>query len=216
MTRNTFCDRSEAPQKPIYEQIIADLLAHNYSVIDDFLTRDEICLLRQSLLSKYQTEQFKKAAVGHRTNELIAQSIRSDSIFWIDEKNCGKSEQIFFQKINPFIDYLNRTCFMGILQKEFHYAVYPKGHFYKRHLDVFEKENRRKLSLVCYLNDTDWTASNGGELVLYPIEKGQEERREIIAFPGRIVIFESQLIEHEVRPVKKGERLSLTGWFKTR
>ncbi|MCB0447193.1 MAG: 2OG-Fe(II) oxygenase, partial [Gelidibacter sp.] len=34
-------------------------------------------------------------------------------------------------------------------------------------------------------------------------------------FPGRVVIFESQIIEHEVKPVNT-ERLSITGWLKTR
>ena len=32
---------------------------------------------------------------------------------------------------------------------------------------------------------------------------------------GRMVIFESSVLEHEVKPVKR-ERLSITGWLKTR
>jgi len=30
-----------------------------------------------------------------------------------------------------------------------------------------------------------------------------------------MVVFESQILEHEVKPVKR-ERLSITGWLKTR
>jgi Rps23 Pro-64 3,4-dihydroxylase Tpa1-like proline 4-hydroxylase len=33
---------------------------------------------------------------------------------------------------------------------------YPKGTFYKRHLDTFQNDQRRKLSMVLYLNDKDW------------------------------------------------------------
>jgi len=45
-----------------------------------------------------------------------------------------------------------------------------------------------------------------------------ENSNEVIihALPGRVVIFESQLLEHEVRPILKDHRLSITGWFKTR
>jgi SM-20-related protein len=102
---------------------------------------------------------------------------------------------------------------MGILHQEFHYAVYPKGTFYKRHLDTFQNDDRRKLSMVCYLNDDSWDKTNGGELVIYP-----ENSNEVIIHPllGRVVIFESQLLEHEVRPVFNDMRLSITGWLKTR
>jgi SM-20-related protein len=104
---------------------------------------------------------------------------------------------------------------MGILQKEFHYAIYPKSTFYKRHIDTFQNDDRRKLSIVCYLNEEDWQPENGGELVLYLDDNGSEVQKVIYPFPGRIVIFESQIIEHEVKPVET-ERLSITGWLKTR
>ena len=104
---------------------------------------------------------------------------------------------------------------MGILHKEFHYALYPEGTFYKRHLDTFQNDDRRKLSMVCYLNEQDWQPEYGGELVIYTNENGKEEEKVIYPFPGRVVIFESQLLEHEVKPVKT-KRLSITGWLKTR
>ena len=102
---------------------------------------------------------------------------------------------------------------MGILHKEFHYAVYPKGTFYKRHLDTFQNDSRRKLSIVSYLNDENWLNTNGGELVIY---KEDESEEVIYPLPGRVVIFESQILEHEVKEVKNSERLSITGWLKTR
>ena len=101
---------------------------------------------------------------------------------------------------------------MGILQKEFHYAIYPEGTFYKRHLDTFQNDDRRKLSIVCYLNEANWPKENGGELTLYLEEKPLD----LLPLPGRIVIFESQVLEHEVKVVKASERLSITGWLKTR
>ena len=196
-----------------YEQIIDDLLNKQYSIVDDFFETEEILKLRNSLLYKYEEDKFKKSAIGNRTNELIEKAIRGDFILWMNEVEAGENEKIFFNKINTLIEYLNRTCFMGILHKEFHYAVYPKGTFYKRHLDTFQNDSRRKLSVVSYLNDKSWLKTNGGELVIYK-EDGSEEV--IYPLPGRVVIFESQILEHEVKEVKNSERLSITGWLKTR
>lgn len=203
-------------ENPLYEQIISDIANQQFSLIEDFFSVDEVSTLRDSLLEKYEQDTFKKAAIGNRLNESIIKSVRGDNIFWLDELKSDIPEKLFFEKINDLIRYLNRTCFMGILQKEFHYALYPKGTFYKRHIDTFQNDNRRKLSVVCYLNDESWQAENGGELVLYLKQDHQETEKIIYPFPGRVVIFESQIIEHEVRPVLQNQRLSITGWLKTR
>jgi SM-20-related protein len=202
-------------ENPVYEQIIQDIGWKKFSIIDDFFSSEIVSHLRQSLLNKHEDNRFKKAAIGNRVNELIVKSIRGDHILWIDERTANTAESLFFNQINDLVSYLNKTCFMGILQKEFHYALYPKGTFYKRHIDTFQNDDRRKLSFVCYLNTEDWKPENGGELVLYLGEKGMEAEKIIYPFPGRIVIFESQIIEHEVKPVEI-ERFSITGWLKTR
>lgn len=208
-------EQLEFSENPLYERIILDLQERKYSVIDGFFDAAEVEILRNSLLEKYKDDNFKKAAIGNRTNEVIAKSIRGDFILWINEADAGNAEKIYFKKINSLVEYLNRTCFMGILTKEFHYALYPEGTFYKRHLDTFQNDGRRKLSMVCYLNNEDWKPENGGELAIYTQENSKEEQLNIYPFPGRIVIFESQELEHEVKPVKV-PRLSITGWLKTR
>ncbi|WP_040279503.1 2OG-Fe(II) oxygenase [Psychroserpens damuponensis] len=202
-------------ENPVYEKIIHDIAFQQYSIIDDFFSSEIVSHLRQSLVAKHEDDRFKKAAIGNRVNEHIIKSIRGDQILWIDEKKANLAEALFFTQINDLVSYLNKTCFMGILHKEFHYALYPKGTFYKRHIDTFQNDDRRKLSFVCYLNDQDWTPENGGELVLYLDDNGVDTEKVIYPFPGRIVIFESQIIEHEVKVVET-ERLSITGWLKTR
>lgn len=202
-------------ENPLYEKIIDDLLNQQYSIIDDFFNPLEVLELRNSILLKYEEDAFKKAAIGNRVNETIKKSVRGDIILWIDENTCNPAESIFFNTINALVNYLNKTCFLGILHKEFHYAIYPKGTFYKRHLDTFLNDDRRKLSFVCYLNDEDWKPENGGELVIYTNQDGIENERVIYPFPGRVVIFESQVLEHEVKPVHT-KRFSITGWLKTR
>jgi SM-20-related protein len=208
-------EQLEFVENPLYERIISDLLENKYSVVEDFFTAELVDSLRDSLMLKYEEDEFKKAAIGNKLNETIEKSIRGDFILWLNEKEANDAEAMFFNKINDLISYLNKTCFLGILQKEFHYALYPKGTFYKRHLDTFQNDDRRKLSIVCYLNNEDWQADYGGELVLYFNDNGTETEKHIYPFPGRMVIFESQFLEHEVKPVVQ-RRLSITGWLKTR
>lgn|SRR5690554_1135250 len=202
----------EFAENPMFESIIDDLLQKKFSIVDGFFTSEEVEVLRHSLLAKYDADRFKKSAIGNHTNEEIDKTIRGDFILWMDENNANEAENLFFGKINAMVEYLNRTCFMGILHKEFHYAVYPKGTFYKRHLDTFQNDDRRKLSIVCYLNEDNWLPENGGELTIYTENKPVD----LLPLPGRIVVFESQILEHEVKVVKASERLSITGWLKTR
>jgi SM-20-related protein len=196
---------------PKYEKVIDDLLVQQYSVVDDFFLPEEVEALRNSLLVKYDEDDFKKSAIGNQFTEQVVKAIRGDFISWLDESNLNETEKLFFSKIEDFTNYLNRTCFLGIQDREFHYALYPIGTFYKRHLDTFQNDDSRKLSIVCYLNDEDWSPEYGGELAIYK----DEDTINIYPLKGRMVVFESQLLEHEVKPVKR-ERLSITGWLKTR
>lgn len=199
---------------PLYEKVIEDLMEQKYSIADDFFTTDEINILRDTLLIKYEDDNFKKSAIGNQANEKVIEAIRGDFILWIDEDKADISEKLFFDKINNFTAYLNRTCFMGINESEFHYAVYPPKTFYKRHLDTFQNDKKRKLSIVCYLNNENWQPEYGGELTIYLNNGATEQAINIYPLKGRMVIFESQELEHEVKPVKQ-ERLSITGWLKS-
>lgn len=199
-----------------YELIIDDLVNRKYCVTDTFFTVEEIDLLRTNLLIKQSLTTFKKAAVGPLSNEQIIEEVRGDFILWMDESSSDQIEKMYFNKINNFIHYINRTCYLGIQEGEFHYACYPEGTFYKRHLDVFHIDVRRTLSVVLYLNTPDWQPDNGGALALYLKDAAGCEKEELIhAQPGRLVIFDSKEIEHEVQMVYK-PRYSITGWLKTR
>lgn len=202
---------SDLVLNPMYEKVISDLLQQQYSIVDDFFSKEEVEALRDSLLLKYDEDEFKKSAIGNQFTEQIVKTIRGDFISWLDERELNASENQFFYKIDDFTNYLNRTCFLGIQDREFHYALYPIGTFYKRHLDTFQNDDSRKLSMVCYLNDEDWLPEFGGELAIYK----DDETINIYPLKGRMVVFESQILEHEVKPVQK-ERLSITGWLKTR
>lgn len=201
-------------QNQAYENIINQLQNRHFACVDDFFDTHILENLHQRILYLNHTEELKKAAIGKYFDQHIKTEIRGDYIQWIDDKTPNIFEQSFFVQIQDFIDYLNKTCFLGIFNKEFHYAVYPQGRFYKRHLDTFQNDKRRKLSIILYLNK-NWSAHNGGELVVYLKSENKEKPLKILPKFGRFIIFESQVLEHEVKPVKQNLRLSITGWLKT-
>ena len=199
---------------PIYEKIIDDLSNQKYSISDFFFSPEETKQLRESIIQ--QDKDFHQAAIGNSQNEQIVKSVRGDKIRWIDESKKSKTEEIFFEKINDFILYLNMTCYMGIEESEFHYAIYPEGTFYQRHVDAFKNDDRRTLSIVLYLNDEEWKDESGGQLTLYlPDENNTEKELNVLPLAGRIAIFDSKTIPHEVKKVNR-PRYSITGWLKTR
>lgn len=207
---------SELVLNPSYECIIDDLLNQKYSVSESFFSTEETTVLREYAIQQNNFQDFHQAAIGNSTNEKILQSIRGDKIRWIDEAHPNEVEEMFFAKVNDFVQYLNRTCYMGIEEKEFHYAIYPEGTFYQRHVDAFKNDDRRTLSMVFYLNDEDWKDEFGGQLALYlPQQDGTEETLNVLPVAGRLAIFDSKTIPHEVLPVKQ-PRYSITGWLKTR
>ena len=200
---------------PIYEQIIENIANQKYAVCDHFFDKQEVMQLRQNLIEKKEREDFRQAAIGSFYQEKIVKTIRGDSILWINEQEKDIAESLFFDKINDFIRYLNRTCFMGITESEFHYAMYPRSTFYKKHLDIFNTDDCRALSIVLYLNDEDWKPEYGGALRLYLNAAEPDKILDILPLAGRLAIFDSRSMEHEVKEVFH-TRYSITGWLKTR
>lgn len=190
-----------------YETLIQQMVEQGYGVLDGFLTTQETADLNNALSTRYADDAFRRAGIS-KGNEIV-KSIRGDEIFWLDKPTATEAEKRYLAQVEAFMLYLNRTCYLGLQSYEMHYAVYPVGTFYKRHLDRFQTDSGRKLSLICYLNDV-WEEADGGQLRLY-LKEGVQD---ILPLAGRIVIFESDKIEHEVLTAHK-ERRSVTGWLKT-
>jgi SM-20-related protein len=109
---------------------------------------------------------------------------------------------------------LNRALQLGLFDFESHFAAYPPGAGYRRHLDRFAdharfaSEGGRVLSCVLYLNRR-WRPEDGGQLRLY---RPDAPALDIPPQGGTLVVFLSDGFEHEVLPARR-ERLSLAGWF---
>lgn len=195
-----------------FEILIDGILEQGYGVVDDFLSAAEVTVLAQRLHERRVEGAFREAGIGNG-QAAVEKQIRGDEILWLDEANATPEELAFLNRIGEFVQYVNRTCYLGLRDYEFHYALYPAGTYYKRHLDQFRTDSRRRLSVICYLN-TNWQESDGGQLALYlPQPDGSEQTLTLAPLGGRLVCFESGKLEHEVLPATR-ERLSVTGWLK--
>jgi SM-20-related protein len=187
---------------------LADGLADTgYAVVDDFLSSEEVNQILQLNDFKNGLLQFKKAGIGKSQEKQINESIRGDYIQWVDATRASDSVQVYLQKLKELMAFVNRSLYLSLKDFEIHQTIYPIGSFYKRHLDQFKKDDKRKLSVICYLNN-DWKEEEGGQLRIYLPEGNQD----VFPLAGRLVCFRSDLLEHEVLPATR-ERLSLTGWL---
>lgn len=195
-------------------RIVEGIYEKSYAVIDDFV--DEI--FRKALFDEQtdllESGKFRKAAVGTGEQKQIRPEIRSDEVLWMEAQNLSLLQSEYWKRVEEIQLALNRRCFLGLQSFEAHFARYPIGSFYKRHLDQFQQVPYRAVTVILYVNDA-WTEADEGALRMYlPMEDDKEEVLDLLPLPGRLVVFLSGEIPHEVLPTKK-ERNSITGWLRT-
>lgn len=163
---------------------------------------------------------------------------RKTQIAWMD--GSTPAQRAFLDGSEALRVSINRALYAGLFEFEAHFAAYPEGGFYKRHLDAFtapalgaspaavmgrRAERSRVVSLVAYLNE-DWKAAHGGELALWETTPfGPGGRPDLCALDttapaglvepraGSLVLMMSETIPHEVRP-SFAPRLAIAGWFR--
>jgi SM-20-related protein len=187
---------------------IADGLAEQgYAVADQFLNEQEVKAVLQQGDFNDARQRFKKAGIGQQQDAQINEAIRGDYIHWLDPKTASAPVKVYLDRLDELVKFLNRALFLSLKSAEVHLTVYPAGTYYKRHLDQFKKDDHRKLSVICYLNE-DWLPAHGGQLRMH-LPDGEQE---FLPLAGRLVCFRSDQIEHEVVAATR-ERLSITGWI---
>jgi len=190
-----------------FDKIADGLASDGISVIDDFLSKEEAIGIVNTDEFKNGLLRFKKAGIGKSQGKQINENVRGDYIQWIDPANAVPLIQLYLRRLSQLTAFLNQSLFLSLKDLELHMTIYPKGSYYKRHLDQFKKDDHRKLSVICYLNE-NWKENEGGQLRVYL----PDQIKDFFPTAGKLVCFRSDLLEHEVLPATR-ERLSLTGWL---
>ena len=192
-----------------FDCLIDSFIENQVGLADHFLSDTLAACLKGNLNALFAGQHLLSAGIGNKALLVQDKLVRGDLIYWLDRAHNDPHENDFFDLMDRFVAYLNATCYTGITGYEFHYALYEKGTFYKRHLDQFRNDQRRSFSMIMYLN-ANWQEKDGGELRVYDGTRVQT----IAPQHGKCVFFKSSELEHEVLLTHQ-PRLSITGWLKT-
>ena len=184
---------------------VDELSMKDYVIIDHFLKEDLYSTVRSFFLSRLS--HFAQAGIGTLDNHTVHQEIRGDHTYWLD-RSRDTELAAFWDLLEETMQVFNRYCFLSLSGFEFHFANYPPGGHYARHLDQFQNRNNRMISMIIYLNE-GWQKGDGGELEIY-----HKDESTILVEPlgGRCVLFKSAEVPHRVVEAHKS-RFSLTGWL---
>ena len=190
-----------------FDTLIDSFIENKVGVAENFLSVALAAHLKENLVLLFAKKMLQHAGTGNDPLATHDKKVRSDMIYWLDRKHNDPFENEFFDLVDKFVSYLNSTCYTGITGYEFHYALYEKGSFYKKHIDQFRNNAGRQFSMITYLN-VDWKPADGGELCIH--QNGHEQN--ISPDSGKGVFFKSSETEHEVLLSNKA-RMSITGWL---
>lgn len=191
-----------------FDCLIDSYINDKVGIANHFLSDALAADLKQNLIILIQQRALLSAGTGNDGMVNHDNKVRGDHIYWLDRSHNTTCENDFFNLMDSFVSYLNQTCYTGITGYEFHYTLYEKGAFYKKHLDQFKNNDSRKYSMIMYLN-TDWQKADGGELRIHHASHQQDVSPE----NGKTIFFKSNELVHEVLCTQK-PRMSVTGWLK--
>ena len=192
------------------ERLVADIREQGFGVLDDFVPHKTVVRLRTCADLRSIRGEFKAAQIGSARTRQRRAEVRGDFTCWPQEP-LYPAEREALALLEHLRLELNRSLFLGLLDVEIHYAGFPPGAAYARHVDQPEGEHQRRLSFALYLN-LQWDAQAGGDLRLYDDERAIAD---IEPRGGRLACFLTEGRAHEVLPAKR-VRMSLTGWFRAR
>ena len=216
--------------------LIADLETRGWAHAPGALDADLVAALRAEAQALEEAGDTHLGRIGRAQNETRALSIRKTHIAWLD--GASEAQQRFMEGADALRIAMNRRLFLGLFEFEAHFAVYPPGGFYARHMDAFtlptasagvftgrRAERARVVSMVAYLN-ADWSHADGGQLALWesaPLgAEGRPDMSQLDDVPpvaelepdgGGLVLMLSEAIPHEVR-LSHAIRYAIPGWFR--
>ena len=209
------------------------------SITDNFISKTLVKSLLQDASELYKHGAFITGKIGGRTvkNERANNAKRRCDICGLFDdalkvpNGVGNvdARETLFDIMGDIRETLQDELQIELSESmELQYLHYPGdttssgSGFYKRHLDHTAEDNGkeliRRISLLLYLNTGEWSEKDGGILRAYVKQsaKGDKgvstQQQDVIPDGGRLVLFDSATVEHEVLPTNK-ERWAIVGWF---
>eukprot|EP00656_Telonema_subtile_P031299 TRINITY_DN34266_c0_g1_i2.p1 TRINITY_DN34266_c0_g1~~TRINITY_DN34266_c0_g1_i2.p1 ORF type:complete len:305 (+),score=95.90 TRINITY_DN34266_c0_g1_i2:289-1203(+) len=183
-------------------------------VLEDQVLRE----LRGQAEELVQGNKLKEAGMSKQASHWKDSSTRGDMTMWLHEDEHDWAKPLFGaarrvrRELGGMMDMARPAR-----APEVQLAYYPpNGSHYVRHRDAFpermaEAKSTRKMTMIVYTSEA-WQPEHGGQLRLFEERPGGEQQHEVAPEAGTVLIFLSDLIEHEVLP-NFSERFAYTMWF---
>ncbi len=112
--------------------IVAGLAGPGFAVVPGFLREPEVAALRDRALALDRDGALTAAAVGRGTARGERPEIRGDRTHWLDGDAPAPAEVALLARLESLRRAVNESLFLGLVELEAHYALYPPGAAYAR------------------------------------------------------------------------------------
>lgn len=192
----------------LFERIAQQLAERSYAIVDHFIPADDCELLREHIQQLQAEDALRLAGTGSAHLYQKSREVRGDLIQWIDRQKLPSPVLFALQPLLQLPHSLAEPLRAPLRDIEIHFTYYPVGRHYVKHLDVHQTNNHRLLSAILYLNE-HWHEEDGGALRIYT---NTTDYVDVLPSSGRLILFASHALEHEVLPTNR-PRFSITGWL---
>lgn len=192
--------------------MFSELAEKNWACSTELFNLEFCRHIAQDCRTLHEQGAFQKASVGRGATKAIHTEIRGDYTLWLDSNDASPLQNSFLNHLGTILNELNRSFYLGLKRFESHFAVYPPGAGYDKHVDNHRGTGARKITFILYLNE-NWQKGDGGELSLYSPDQPSHLLAQVEPRLGTFILFRSDLFPHQVEKSVQ-PRLSITGWFR--
>ena len=129
----------------LYPSIASSLAKDGYIVLTNFLPSQIIQQLYDHVIA-LPNESFQQARVGSKNNLQLNKNVRNDKSLWLCEQH--PIEKNYLAIMEECRIQLNKRLFLGLQRFEAHFSYYKTGAFYQRHIDSFQDQSHRIISVL--------------------------------------------------------------------
>ena len=130
-----------------------ELAEQGWSQSHDLVSEEWVRDLALQCQKLYDDGRFAPAAVGFGQTKSVQTQIRGDSILWVEDSGLPKLQNDVNEFLQALQDEMDQALYLGLKRFEAHFAVYPPGRGYEKHIDNHTGLSHRRVTFVFYLNE---------------------------------------------------------------